>query len=136
MGAGFVAQMSTEMKEQFDANDPAFNDAIWKSAPGTAGQEYWLSPVHAHGLSTPLEDAHEMTKYVVDVDAIRCPTFVSYGEGDFAQSTTKDFYDSLKVANKKIVMYRDADGGGGRCEGMGPSRYYTDVFGWLQDLWS
>jgi hypothetical protein len=59
---------------------------------------------------------------------------VSYGEGDFAQSTTKVFYDRLKVENKRFIMYRDADGGGGHCEGMGPSRYYTDVFGWLQDL--
>lgn len=58
-----------------------------------------------------------------------------YCEGDFAQSTTKAFYDRLKVANKQFVMYRDGDGGGGHCEGMGPSRYYTDVFGWLRDLW-
>jgi hypothetical protein len=31
-------------------------------------------------------------------------------------------------------MYKDADGGGGHCEGMGPSRYYNDVFGWLEDV--
>jgi hypothetical protein len=45
------------------------------------------------------------------------------------------FYDKLTVDNKQFVMYRDADGSGGHCEGMGPSRYYTDVFGWLQNLW-
>jgi pimeloyl-ACP methyl ester carboxylesterase len=134
MGAAFRALMPPAMTELFDKNDPAFNDEIWKAYPGVAGQEYWLSRAHAHGLSTPLEYAHEMTKYVVDVDAIACPTFVSYGEGDFAQSTTKVFYDRLKVENKRFIMYRDADGGGGHCEGMGPSRYYTDVFGWLQDL--
>jgi len=134
MGAVLVKLMTAEMREQFDKNDPAFNDAIWKAYPGVAGQEFWLSRAHAHCLSTPLEYAREMTKYVVDVDAITCPTFVSYGEGDFAQATTKAFYDRLKVANKRFVMYRDADGGGGHCEGMGPSRYYTDIFGWLQDL--
>jgi hypothetical protein len=47
-----------------------------------------------------------------------------------------EVYDELTVDNKQFVMYRNADGGGGgHCEGMGPSRYYTDVFGWLQSLW-
>jgi hypothetical protein len=37
---------------------------------------------------------------------------------------------------QRFAMYRDADGGGGHCEGMGPSRcYYTDIVGWLQEVW-
>jgi hypothetical protein len=135
MGSVFRASMPEQLVALLDKGAPAFNDAIWKAFPGVAGQEYWLSRAHAHGLSTPLAYAQEMGKYVVDVDAIHCPTFVSYGEGDFAQATTKEFYDKLTVDNKRFVMYRDADGGGGHCEGMGPSRYYTDVFGWLQNLW-
>jgi dienelactone hydrolase len=135
MGGVFRASMPAQLVALLDKGDPAFNDAIWKAFPGVAGQEYWLSRAHAHGLSTPLEYAQEMQKYVVDVGAINCPTFVSYGEGDFAQATTKEFYDKLTVDNKQFVMYRDADGGGGHCEGMGPSRYYTDIFGWLQNLW-
>ncbi len=135
MGSVFRASMPEQLVALLDKGDQAFNDAIWKAFPGVAGQEYWLSRAHAHGLSTPLEYAQEMQKYVVDVDAINCPTFVSYGEGDFAQATTKEFYDKLAVDNKQFVTYRDADGGGGHCEGMGPSRYYTDVFGWLEDLW-
>jgi dienelactone hydrolase len=135
MGAVLRASMPDQLVGLVDKGDPAFNDAIWKAFPGVAGQEYWLSRAHAHGLSTPLEYAQEMRKYVVDVGAIHCPTFVSYGEGDFAQATTKEFYDKLTVDNKQFVMYRDADGSGGHCEGMGPSRYYADVFGWLQSLW-
>ena len=135
MGSVFRASMPAQLQSLREKGDPAFNDAIWKAFPGVAGQEYWLSRAHAHGLSTPLEYAQEMQKYVVDVDAINCPTFVSYGEGDFAQATTKEFYDKLAVDNKQFVTYRDADGGGGHCEGMGPSRYYTDVFGWLEELW-
>ncbi len=133
MGAAFVSLMPPPMLALFRANDPAFNDAIWQAYPGVHGQEYWLSRAATHGLSTPLEYAHEMQKYTVDVEAITCPTFVSYGEGDFAQVGTKAFYDRLTVTNKQFVMYRDADGGGGHCEGMGPSRYFADVFGWLRD---
>jgi hypothetical protein len=55
------------------------------------------------------------------------------GEGDFAQTDTREFYDRLNVENKRFAMYKDADGGGGHCEGMGPSRYFADVFGWLDD---
>jgi dienelactone hydrolase len=135
MGSVFRASMPAQLQSLLEKGDPAFNDAIWKAFPGVAGQEYWLSRAHAHALPTPLEYAQEMRKYVVDVDAINCPTFVSYGEGDFAQATTKEFYDKLTVDNKRFVMYRAADGGGGHCEGMGPTRYYTDVFGWLQNLW-
>jgi dienelactone hydrolase len=135
MGAIFHAQFPPAMLELFDKGDPAFNDAIWKAFPGVAGQEYWLSRASAHGVSTPLAYAQEMQKYVVDVDAITCPTFVSYGEGDFAEMTTKAFYDRLKMPDKRFLMYKEADGGGGHCEGMGPSRYFTDVFGWLQDRW-
>lgn len=136
MGGVLRAVMPQQMTALVEHNDPAFNDAIWKAYPGVHGQEYWLSRVHAHGLSTPLEYAREMANWVVDVGAITCPTFVSYGEGDFAQATTKQFYDGLSVENKRFTMFRDSDGGGGHCEGMGPSRYYTDLFGWLQELWT
>lgn len=135
MGGNFLAMMSPEMKTFFDNDDPAFDDLIWKAYPGLAGQEYWWSRSRAHGLDSPLAYAKAMTEYVVDVPAIRCPTFVSYGEGDFAAATTATFYDQLTVDNKRFVVYQQADGGGGHCEGMGPSRYYADVFGWLQDLW-
>jgi hypothetical protein len=50
------------------------------------GQECWLSRTHAHGLSTPLDYVQEPRKYTVDVEGIKCSTFVSYGEGDFAQA--------------------------------------------------
>ena len=135
MGANFEAIMPPVLKSLFAHDDPAFDDAIWKAYPGVAGQEYWLSRTRAHGLESPLAYAKAMTEFVVDVAAITCPTFVSYGEGDFAEATTKDFYDKLAVKDKRFVMYKESDGGGGHCEGMGPSRYYADVFGWLQDLW-
>lgn len=135
MGANFITMLPASMKELFLHNDPAFDDLIWKAYPGVAGQEYWLSRSRAHGLDSPLAYAHEMSKYVVDVSAITCPTFVSYGEGDFAQATTEEFFQALSMQNKRFVVYRDAEGGGGHCEGMGPSRYYADVFGWLNDLW-
>jgi pimeloyl-ACP methyl ester carboxylesterase len=126
------ARLPAEMLAMIDNGDPAFNDAIWKSAPGVAGQEFWMSRIRAHGLSTPLEYAQELDKWVVDVEAIECPTFVSYGEGDFAQLSAKEFYDRLTVP-KQFTMYREAEGGGGHCEGMGPSRYFNDLFGWLHD---
>jgi len=62
------------------------------------------------------------------------PPFVSYGEGDYAESTTKEFYDRLTVP-KRFLVYREADGAGGHCEGMGQSRYFTDLFAWLGKLW-
>ena len=135
MGALFRARMPAPMLDLLDKGDSAFNDMIWAVYPGVHGQEFWLSRAHAHGLSTPLEYAREMSNYVVDIDTIKCPTFVSYGEGDLAEGTTKEFYDRLPVDDKQFVMYRQADGGGGHCEGMGPSRYFTDVLGWLQDVW-
>lgn len=73
-----------------------------------------------------------MKKWVVDVEAIACPTYVSYGEGDYAQATAADFYKRLNVS-KDVEMFKDADGSGGHCEGMGPSRYYAGVFGFIQD---
>ena len=90
-----------------------------------------MSRARSHGCTTPLEYFKELTKFTVDVEAIRCPTFVSYGEGDFAQADTREFYDRLTVENKRFVMYKEADGGGGHCEGMGPSRFFADAFGWL-----
>jgi hypothetical protein len=135
MGTPLRARFPAEWVELLDKGDPVLNDEIWKVYPGVHGQEFWLSRAHAHGVSTPLEYAQEMQRWVVDVEAIECPTFVSYGEGDFAQVSTKDFYDRLSVDNKRYTMYKEADGGGGHCEGMGPSRYYTDLFGWLRELW-
>ena len=130
----FEARAPQALKDLIAADDPAFNDAIWKAYPGVAGQEYWLSRARSHGCTTPLEYVKELAKFTVDVGAIRCPTFVSYGEGDFAQADTHEFYDRLTVENKRFVMYKEAEGGGGHCEGMGPSRYFADIFGWLADV--
>ena len=133
MGAAFHKMFPPDWAPLLEKGDPAFNDEVWKAFPGVAGQEWWLSRAKSHGLSTPLAYVQEMAKWVVDVAAITCPTFVSYGEGDFAQVMTKDFYDRLTVSEKQFVMYREADGAGGHCEGMGPSRYFADVLGWFED---
>ena len=69
---------------------------------------------------------------VVDVEAIACPTYVSYGEGDYAQASAKNFYDRL-VVPKQFEMFLDADGSGGHCEGMGQTRYYAGVFGFIAE---
>ncbi|WP_136708784.1 alpha/beta fold hydrolase [Agromyces sp. H66] len=134
MLGGFMARMPQQLRSLYEAADPAFDDAIWAAFPGVHGQEFWLSRARAHGLDSPLAYAQEMAKYTVDVERIACPTFVSYGEGDFAQTDTKGFFDRLTVDEKRFTMYREADGGGGHCEGMGPSRFYNDVFGWFADV--
>jgi hypothetical protein len=76
-----------------------------------------------------------MRHWTVDVESIGCPAFVSYGEGDFAQVSTEAFFSRLPNPNKRLVVYRDADGSGGHCEGLGPTRYFSDLYGWLRDLW-
>jgi hypothetical protein len=134
MAAAFRARMPAELLALVDANDPAFNDEIWKAYPGVHGQEYWLSRARAHGVDSPLDLVRVMRDWTVDVEAISCPTFVSYGEGDFAEMGTKEFFDRLTVDEKRFTLYRAADGAGGHCEGMGPSRYYSDLFGWLADV--
>lgn len=108
------------MMELLENYDPAFNDAIWQLYPGVHGREYWLSRASAHGVSTPLQYARALREYVVDVEAINRRTFVSYGEGDSTQPSAREFYDGLTVSAKKFTIYREADGGGGHCEGMGP----------------
>lgn len=115
-----------------EANDPAFNETFWRANPGVNKEEYWLSRFEAHGFDNPLDFFQEMHKWVVDVEAIGCPTYVSYGEGDYAQATAADFYDRLKVP-KQFEMFKDADGSGGHCEGMGQSRYYAGVFRFITE---
>ena len=135
MGAVLAQRFPPEWLELLERGDPALNDRIWAAFPGMRGQEFWLARLRAHGLNTPLEYCQEMRRWTVDVEAIRCPGFVSYGEGDFAQATTEAFFERLPNPNKRLVVYRDADGSGGHCEGMGPGRYFSDAFGWLRDLW-
>jgi pimeloyl-ACP methyl ester carboxylesterase len=132
MFATIKARLPAEWLKMVEANDPAFNDALWKANPGVDKQEFWMSRIRAHGLEEPLDYVREMKKWVVDVEAIACPTYVSYGEGDFAQATAADFYKRLDVP-KHFEMFKDADGSGGHCEGMGQSRYYAGVFGFIQD---
>ncbi len=131
-----VSKLPAEMAKLLDRGDPAFNDALWKEFPGVHGQEFWMSRIRAHGLDTPLEYAEEMKRWEVDVESISCPTFVSFGEGDFAQTSARDFFDRLQVENKQFHMFRDSDGSGGHCEGMGQAGYYATLFGWLAGLWS
>ena len=135
MAANLAARFPPEWLELLEHGDPALNDKVWSAFPGMRGQEFWLSRLRAHGLATPLEYCQEMRRWTVDVEAIRCPAFVSYGEGDFAQVSTEAFFERLPNPNKRLVVYRDADGSGGHCEGMGPTRYFSDLFGWLRDLW-
>jgi hypothetical protein len=135
MTAPVAKRFPPEWGKLFEHDDPALNDKIWAAFPGIHGQEFWLSRLRAHGLATPLEYLQELRRWTVDVEAIACPAFVSYGEGDFAQTSTEEFFKRLPNANKRLVVYRDADGAGGHCEGMGPTRYFADLYGWLRDLW-
>lgn len=115
-----------------EAEDPAFNDEFWAANQGLAKQEHWLSRFRAHNLDQPLDYVRELRRWVVDVEAIACPTYVSYGEGDDAEATSKDFYERLKVP-KHFEMFEEADGSGGHCEGIGQSRYYAGVFGFIAE---
>ena len=72
---------------------------------------------------------------VVDLISAKPGWFALYGEGDFAQVSTEAFFNRLPNPNKRLVVYRDAQGSGGHCEGLGPTRYFSDLYGWLRDLW-
>jgi dienelactone hydrolase len=135
MTAALAKRFPAEWLTLYERDDPALNDRIWAAFPGAHGQEYWLSRIRAHGLDTPLEYLRELRRWTVEVEAIRCPAFVSWGEGDFAEASTEEFFRRLPNPDKRLVRYRDADGSGGHCEGMGTTRYYADLFGWLRDLW-
>lgn len=135
MGAVLAGRFPPEWLELLERGDSALNEKIWAAFPGMRGQEFWLARLRAHGLNTPLEYCQEMRRWTVDVEDIRCPAFVSYGEGDFAQATTEAFFQRLPNPNKRLVVYRDAAGSGGHCEGMGPAPYFSDIYGWLRDLW-
>jgi hypothetical protein len=135
MGAIVAKRFPPEWLVLLERDDPALNDKIWAVFPGMRGQEFWLSRLRAHGLATPLEYCQEMRRWTVDVEAIGCPAFVSYGEGDFAQVSTEAFFNRLPNPNKRLVVYRDAQGSGGHCEGLGPTRYFSDLYGWLRDMW-
>jgi pimeloyl-ACP methyl ester carboxylesterase len=135
MTVNLVKRFPPEWLELLERCDPALNDKVWSAFPGMRGQEFWFSRLRAHGLDTPLEYCREMRHWTVDVEAIGCPAFVSYGEGDFAQVSTEAFFNRLPNPNKHLVVYRDAQGSGGHCEGLGPTRYFSDLYGWLRDLW-
>ncbi len=130
MFSAVQARLPATWLAMIEENDPAFNDAFWKANQGPNKQEYWLSRFRAHNLEQPLDYIREMKRWVVDVEAIACPTYVSYGEGDYAQASAKDFYDRL-VVPKRFEMFRDTDGSGGHCEGMGQTRYYAGVFSFI-----
>ena len=135
MTAPLAQRCPPEWLDLFERDDPALNDKIWLAFPGLHGQEFWLSRIRAHGLITPLQYLQELRRWTVEIEAIRCPAFVSYGEGDFAQVSTDAFFNRLPNPNKRLVKYLDAWGSGGHCEGMGPTRYFADLYGWLRDLW-
>src|SRR4030095_672380 len=84
MGAVLAEHFPPEWLELLERGDPVLNEKIWAAFPGMRGQEFWLARLRAHGFGTPLEYCQEMRRWTVDVEAIRCPAFVSYGEGDFA----------------------------------------------------
>lgn len=132
MFAVIQAQLPAPWLKMIEDDDAAFNDAFWAANPGVDKQEYWLSRFRAHNLDQPLDYVREMKNWVVDVESIACPTYVSYGEGDYAEATSKDFYDRLAVP-KHFQMFKDADGSGGHCEGMGQARYYAGVFAFIAE---
>jgi Prolyl oligopeptidase family/WD40-like Beta Propeller Repeat len=45
-----------------------------------------------------------------------------------------DVDDCVNGAKFLAEQGREAEGSGGHCEGMGPTRKYADIFGWLRDL--
>lgn len=135
MMAALARRFPPEWLELLARDDPTLNARVWAAFPGQRGEEFWRARIRAHGLATPLQYFQELRRWTVEVEAIACPAFVSHGEGDFAQATTEAFFARLPNPSKRLTVYREADGSGGHCQGMGPAPFFADLFGWLDDLW-
>jgi hypothetical protein len=61
--------------------------------------------------------------------AIRCPTLVTEGEGDFA-SQSQRLYDLL-TCEKRFHRFAESEGAGGHCCGLGATLWESVVFDWI-----
>ena len=66
------------------------------------------------------------------VQAIRCPTLVTEGEGDFA-SQSQRLYDLLNC-EKRFHRFAESEGAGGHCCGLGATLWETVAFDWIDQV--
>jgi hypothetical protein len=63
---------------------------------------------------------------------IRCPTFVTEGEGDFASQSSRLF--DLLTCEKCFQQFGEADGTGGHCCGLGATLWEQATFDWIGEI--
>jgi hypothetical protein len=111
--------------------------ALDKKLEGLLGspqkREWYGARMATMGAKTPGDFLRQQPDYSFESMAgkIQCPTLVTDGEGDFASQSQK-LFDLLKC-EKKLVSFKEAQGAGGHCCGLGQTLWEETVFDWLDD---
>ncbi|MES1180754.1 MAG: alpha/beta hydrolase, partial [Verrucomicrobiota bacterium] len=97
-------------------------------------REWYGARMATMGAKTPGDFLRQQPAYSFESMAgqIQCPTLVTDGEGDFASQSQK-LFDLLKC-EKKLMSFKEAQGAGGHCCGLGQTLWEETVFDWLDDL--
>jgi hypothetical protein len=125
------SRFTEEQWQRVLAADPEMEQTLQQQLDDPKKREYYGSRMATFGAKTLGEFLRMQVGYTVENKAalIRCPTFVTEGEGDFASQSNKLF--DLLTCEKRFQRFSEADGAGGHCCGLGATLWEQATFDWI-----
>lgn len=133
MGRIMRSRLPQRWVRMLDADDPALDEEFWEVFGDVHGREFWGARMSAHGITEPRAYLKEMERWTVPAERIRCPSWVSQGEGDFAGGLARELFEAID-APKHFREFTEDEGAGGHCESLGPTRFWQELFAWLDEM--
>ena len=137
----FASRMTTlfggaeQVQKVIDA-DPETDAQLQSLLDGPRNTEWYGSRMATLGAATVGDFIRRQLAFELSAcaSAIACPTLITEGEGDFA-AQGQVLYDQLQPGiRKELKRFREAEGAGGHCEGLGATLFEGYAFDWLDDV--
>jgi dienelactone hydrolase len=125
-GADFV--------EKVMQRDASVEPRLRAMLEGPRATEYWGARMATHGVADMGDFLRAVPAFTNEamIPAIRCPTLLTEGEGDFASQS--DMLKGLLRCPTTFVRFPAASGAGGHCEGLGATLFEQAAFDWLDEV--
>jgi dienelactone hydrolase len=137
MGPGVQMRklLAAPLLDQIDKDDPAADAVFDGLLQDPRKKEFYGARMAAHGASTMRAWLRQLGAYTLEGRAqlIRCPTLIVANDADSTANTARQLYEALECP-KQFLLFQDAQGAGGHCQGLGQLQFYQAALDWLDEV--
>jgi pimeloyl-ACP methyl ester carboxylesterase len=139
MGPGVQIRkfLAPELLDKVTKDDPTADPLFDAMLQDPHKREFYGARMAAHGTATMRAWLRQLGAYTLEgrEHLIRCPTLITFNDADFTGNTSRQLYEALQCP-KQFLLFKDVQGAGGLCQGLGQMLFNQAAFDWLDDVLS